>query len=119
MSMRIIVLFFASLLIFLPVLGCGSNYNGGTMMSAAPAITELVPNDTPAGSPGFTLTINGSGFGTGAAVYWNGAALTTSYVTGNQVTAAVPMANVTTTGSVPVYVRSGTKNSNTLTFTVQ
>lgn len=110
------------LMVILPIFGCGygSNYNGGTSTpGATPKITELVPNDIPAGSPAFTLTVNGSGFGTGAAVFWNGAALTTSYVTGAQITAAVPAGNVATAGAVPVYVRSGTMNSNTVTFTVQ
>ena len=121
--MRINVLVVAVLLMaILPIAACGygSNYNGGmTMPAAAPKITELIPNDTPAGSPAFTMTVNGSSFGTSATVYWNGSPLTSSYITGNQITAAVPAANVAAAASVSVYVRSGTANSNMLTFTVQ
>jgi len=121
--MRINVLCIAILLsVVLPAAGCGygSNYNGGTMMpGTTPKLTELVPNDTPAGSPGFTLTVNGTGFGTSTSVFWNGSALATSYVTGNQITATVTAADVAASGNIPVYVRSGTTNSNMLTFTVQ
>jgi hypothetical protein len=121
--MRINVLCIAILLsVVLPAASCGygSNYKGGTMMpGSAPKLTELVPNDTPAGSAGFTLTDNGTGFGTSTAVFWNGSALATSYVTGNQITATVTAADVAASGNIPVYVRSGTTNSNMLTFTVQ
>jgi hypothetical protein len=89
------------------------------MPGTAPKLTELVPNDTPTGSPGFTLTVNGTGFGTSTAVFWNGSALATSYVTGNQITATVTAADVAASGNIPVYVRSGTTNSNMLTFAVQ
>ena len=121
--MRINVLFGAVLLIaILPIVACGygSGYNGGmNMTGAAPKITELVPNDILAGNPDFTMTVNGSGFGTGATVFWNGSPLTSSYITGNQITAAVPAANVATAAKISVYVRSGSQNSNMLTFTVQ
>ena len=65
------------------------------------------------------MTVNGSNFGTTATVYWNGAALSTSYVTGKQVMAAVPAANVAAAGTASVYVLSGSAKSNTLMFTVQ
>jgi hypothetical protein len=118
MMMRAAPIFLATFL----AVGCGygSNYNGMPSPGAtAPSITELVPNDMAHGNPAFTITINGSGFGTGAVVFWNGAPLATSYVTGMQVTAAVPADNIANAGDIPVYVRSGSKNSNTLTFTVQ
>jgi hypothetical protein len=118
-----ILYFFILLIFFLPVAGCGygSNYKGGMMTppGATPAFTELVPNDTPAGSSDFTMTVNGSNLGTTATVYWNGAALSTSYVTGKQVMAAVPAANVAAAGTASVYVLSGSAKSNTLMFTVQ
>ena len=111
------------LIYFLPLAGCGygSNYKGGMMTppGATPTITELVPNDTPAGSSDFTMTVNGTSFGTSSTVYWNGAPLSTSYVTGNQVMAAVPAANVAAAGTASVYVLSGSAKYNTLMFTVQ
>ena len=58
--------------------GYGSNNMGGG--AGAPTITSLSPNMTNAGDPAFTLTVNGSGFGTDSVVYWNGAALPSSYL---------------------------------------
>ena len=61
----------------------------------------------------------GPGFGTDSVVYWNGAALPSSYGTGTKVTAQVAAMNVMSAGMFPVYVRSGGKNSNMINFTVQ
>ncbi len=97
--------------------GYGSNNMGGG--AGAPTITSLSPNMTNAGDPAFTLTVNGSGFGTDSVVYWNGAALPSSYGTGTKVTAQVAAMNVMSAGMFPVYVRSGGKNSNMINFTVQ
>jgi trimeric autotransporter adhesin len=97
--------------------GYGSHYMGGG--TGAPAITSLSPAMTNAGDPAFTLTVNGSGFGTDSVVYWNGTALPSAYGTGTKVTATVSAADVTTAGTFPIYVRSGGKNSNTMNFTVQ
>ena len=97
--------------------GYGSNNMGGG--GGAPNITSLAPNMANAGDPAFTLTVNGSGFGTDSVVYWNGGALPSSYGTGTKVTAQVAAMNVMSAGMFPVYVRSGGKNSNTINFTVQ
>ena len=117
--MRTLALLFVSLISF----GCGygsRNYNPGmTGGGAAPAIATLSPSSAMHGGTAFTLTINGSNFGTDAAVYWNGAAQGTMYVTGNQVTAAITASDIANTGMVPVYVRSGGQNSNTVNFDVQ
>ncbi len=99
---------------------CGA-YSSPTMTrmgAGAPMIAQLVPSSMRAGSGGFTMTINGSGFGADALVYWNGSPLNTGYVTGNQVVAMVPAADVANAGMIPVYVRSGGQNSNTVEFTV-
>ena len=104
----------------LSIAGCGgygSNNMGGG--GGAPSITSLSPNMTNAGDPAFTLTVNGSGFGTDSVVYWNGGALPSSYGTGAMVTAQVAAVDVMNAGMFPVYVRSGGKNSNTINFTVQ
>ena len=101
--------------------GCGygshSNYmNGGT---GGPQIMQLQPNMAQAGTGPITLTVDGSGFGTDSVVYWNMVAQTSSYVSGSQVTAQITAADLMNAGMVPVYVRSGGKNSNSMTFTVQ
>lgn len=96
--------------------GCGGY---GNSMGSAPTLTSLTPNTVTAGDPAFTLTVNGSGFGTDSVVFWNGAALPTAYGTGSRVTAQVPATDVLAAGAFPVYVRSGGKNSAMMDFTVQ
>ena len=103
---------------------------GGTATSTAtftvtlpvPTITSLSPNTTAAGSTGFTLTVNGTGFLSGSVVNFNGTALTTTFVSATQLTAAVPAAAVATTGSYPVTVANPSANqggtSAAATFTV-
>ena len=108
------------LLLAIFTLGCGygSNYNGGMMGGAAPTITQLVPNSANAGDPGFTLTVNGSGFGTMSVVYWNATAHTAMYVTAKQLTVNISAGEIASPGMVPVYVHSNGQNSNTMNFTV-
>jgi hypothetical protein len=102
------------------IAGCGgygtNNMGGG---GGAPSITSLNPNMKNANDPAFSLTVNGSGFGTDSVVYWNGTALPTSYGTGVMVTAQVAAVDIMNAGMFPVYVRSGGKNSNMINFTVQ
>ncbi|MFZ1084368.1 MAG: hypothetical protein WAN35_05340 [Terracidiphilus sp.] len=54
------------------------------------AIGSISPSLIPTGTASATLTINGVGFATNSVVNWNGTALTTTYVSGQQLTAAVP-----------------------------
>ena len=85
----------------------------------APSIAGLAPSSAIAGGPAFTLIVNGSGFLTGAAVEWNGSPLVTSYVSGNQLTAAVPASLLAAPGSAAVtVVNPGGLGSNTATFTI-
>ncbi len=112
------------LILALITVGCGyssRNYNSGGSggSGAVPNIATLSPPSTPAGSTGFTLTVNGSNFGTGSIVYFNGAAQATMYVSANQVTAAITATEVANAATVPVYVHSGIYNSNTVNFTIQ
>ena len=112
------------LILALITVGCGygsRNYNSGGSGGSgiAPAIASLSPPSTPAGSAGFTLTVNGSNFGTGSVVYFNGAAQSTMYVSANQITAAITATEVAAAGTMPVYIHSGIYNSNTVNFTVQ
>jgi len=94
---------------------------GGLQTTAAPqlAITSLSPGSSTAGGAAFTLTVNGSGFVTGSVVDWNGAALSTTYVSANQVTAAVPASDIATAGSASVTVANpGGAVSNAAAFTI-
>lgn len=89
-------------------LACGysSNYSkpSGSGSGSAPAISQLNPASTTAGSAAFTLTVMGSNFATNAAVNWNGAAQTTKYVSGTQLTIAVPASMIANSGTVQVTV---------------
>ncbi len=102
-------------------IGCGygshSNYMTGGV--GGPQVTQLQPNMAQSGSGPITLTVTGSGFGTDSVVYWNMVAQSSSYVSSTQVTAQISAADLMNAGMVPVYVRSGGKNSNSVTFTVQ
>lgn len=86
-------------------LACG--YNAKTtpaMAGSMPTIAALSPSSTAAGSPAFTLTVNGSNFGSKAVVNWNGAAQATTMVSANQLTMAVPAAAVATSTTVSITV---------------
>src|ERR1700732_3978728 len=77
------------------LLACGYNAKTTPAMAGAMAtIAALSPSGTAAGSPPFTLTVNGSNFGSKAVVNGNGAAQTTTMVSANQLTIAVPAAAV-------------------------
>ncbi|MGB9075150.1 MAG: IPT/TIG domain-containing protein [Terriglobales bacterium] len=99
--------------------GYGSKYMASGSGAGSPTVTELVPPNANAGGMAFTLTVNGSGFGTDAVVYWGTTPQSTMYLSGNQVTAQIPAADIMNPGMVAVYVRTGGKNSNSVNFTVQ
>lgn len=100
--------------------GYGSKYMApGGGGPGSPNISAIMPNIANAGGMSFTLTVNGSGFGTDAVVYWNGNPQSSMYLSGNQVTAQITAGDIMSPGMVPVYVRTGGKNSNSMTFTVE
>jgi hypothetical protein len=80
------------------------------LVGQAPAISSLSPAATTAGGGAFTLTVNGSGFVApflliaGSRVQWNGAALSTEYVSDRQLRAAVSASLIATPGSANVSV---------------
>jgi hypothetical protein len=97
----------AAVLVALTALTLACGYSSKTtppVAGSVPAIAALTPASMTAGSAAFTLTVNGSNFGSQAVVNWNGAARTTTFVSGNQVTAAIPAADIATAGSAAVTV---------------
>ena len=64
----------------------------------------LVPAAVTPGGSGFTLTLHGTGFISGAAVNWNGTPLATTFSSGSQLMATVPAANIATAGTASVTV---------------
>ncbi len=74
----------------------------GTM----PTITQLTPDAAPSGGVAFTLTVTGTNFGTKAVVNWNSVPQTsnTTFVSGTELTVAVPASAIMTAGTVQVTV---------------
>jgi hypothetical protein len=64
----------------------------------------LVPASTAPGGGDFTLTVNGTGFAPGSSVNWNGTPLDTKFVSGSQLTATVPAADIAKPGTASVSV---------------
>ena len=126
----------AAMLVTLTALSLACGYSSKTtppVAGAVPTIAALSPSSMAAGSPAFTLTVNGTNFNSNAVVNWNGAAQTSTFVSANQVTMAVPAAAVASSGAVTVtvtnpavaggglYGSGGTmaETSNPMTFTVK
>jgi len=75
-----------------------------TNSNPVPTITTLSPNSVPVEGAGFTLTVNGTNFVGLSVVNFNGAAKTTTFISSNQVTAAITPADIVKGGTFPVTV---------------
>ena len=99
---------YAICLWLLVLIGCGgggpATQPSATMHSQSPLVSSLVPATVVAGSPSFTLTVNGSGFVQGSVVQWNGSNRTTAFVSASQLTAEIAAADVITNSTVQVTV---------------
>ena len=118
-----------ALITILAVAGC-NDYGNTFQNNTGASVTFLSPSNVNAGSPDFTLTINGSGFVPQTYVTWNGKKLTTNVALDStktvvlSVTAAVPAALVAKPGTATVITQnpfSGAGNnglSNPVTFII-
>lgn len=107
--------------------GTGGNGSGGTT-SDPPLLVGMAPSVAPVGASATTIIVYGSNFKDGAAVQWNGVALTTtcgdsrlSVTTCSSATAAtasVPATDFATAGSAKVTVANPDGTSSPLTFTI-
>jgi trimeric autotransporter adhesin len=73
-------------------------------VSIAPTIANLSPGSAIAGGAAFNLTVNGTNFQTGSLVEWNGAALTSRFVSSTQLTASVTGSLIATVGAANITV---------------
>ena len=90
-----------------------------TINPVTPVITSISQASATAGSPAFSLTVNGTGFLTLTIIQWNTTALTTHFVSANQVTADVPATLLAQAGSATVMaVNPGNNTSLAFTFTI-
>jgi hypothetical protein len=88
-------------------LACGySSKTTPPVAGTMPAISQLNPDSATAGGEAFSLTVTGINFGTKAVVNWNGTAQTnnTTYVSGTQLTVAVPASLIENSGTVQITV---------------
>lgn len=90
-----------------------------TINPPPPTIASLSPSSATAGGASFTLTINGTNFVSGATVQWGTTALTTSFVSASQLTAAVPAGLIATAGTASVTVTTTAGTSGGATFTIK
>lgn len=90
-----------------------------TINAATPTLSSISPASAIAGSAGFTLTATGTNFASGNQVLWNGSALTTTFVSNTQLTAAVPSSLISNSGSASISIQgSGGSTSNSLAFSI-
>lgn len=95
-------------IVLLATLGVGCGYSKPATTPAQPgtmpAIAQLTPPSTAAGSSTFTLEVDGSNFNSNAVVNFNGAAMTTAFSSGTKVMATIPASAVMNSATVPVTV---------------
>lgn len=90
-----------------------------TVNNPSPTLNQLLPVSTTAGSPGFTLILDGSNFFSGATVYWDGAPVATTFISSTRLQATISATLLTPATSVPVWVDNPSPNlglSNSLNF---
>ena len=86
-----------------------------------PFISSVSPFSATAGSPGFTLTVNGIGFNSDSRVHWNETERATTLVNYNRVTATILAADTASSGSARIKVTNpapGGGQSNTFGMSV-
>jgi uncharacterized protein (TIGR03437 family) len=78
-----------------------------TAQNAAPTLTSLQPAYapvTPANGAAFTLTVNGTGFAINSKVRVNGQDRTTTYLSGTQLSATIPVSDLSSAGTLNITV---------------
>ena len=75
-----------------------------TITVNAPTLVGISPSGAKLGDANTTITVNGQGLVQGAVVEWNGTALSTTWVSLNQLTAIIPSSLLTTTGTGTITV---------------
>jgi hypothetical protein len=105
----------------------GTDYTEATstvtllVVNPAPVLSSLSPAFANAGGSTFALVVDGNGFMPGSTVYWAKTALTTQYVSGTELKAAVPASNIASSGEESITVQTpspGGGTSSSMTFEV-
>jgi RHS repeat-associated protein len=91
------------------------------VVNPAPVLTSIAPNSIIAGSPDFTLTLNGDNFVKTSIFSFDGQAVVSTYISKTQLQATIPATTITTPGTYPVKVTNPTPGGGEtipVTFTV-
>jgi hypothetical protein len=120
---EVVMRYFGLVLASLLLIGCGTPGSSKSdplreFVYSPPSIAAFTPGSVPVNSVPFTMTINGSNFLPDAVVFWQGTPQSTLFVTPNQLMVKVTDTDLMFMGMVPVYVRTGGQNSNTVDFEV-
>ncbi|PYS50476.1 MAG: hypothetical protein DMG13_20905, partial [Acidobacteria bacterium] len=104
----------------IPAVYGGIRYNS-TIINPVPVLNSVSPSNVPAGAA-FTLRVDGSNFIPGSYVRWNGIGRPTTLVSNSQMTAAIPIGDVASSGTADVTVFNpgqggGSSNSVSVTIT--
>jgi len=94
---------------------------GGTINNPSPHVSSISPMSVNADSPGFTLSVNGSGFAPQSVVELNGNPRATIFLSGGLLTTMILPSDILFPGTITVLVVTpapggGTSNSETLTI---
>lgn len=112
-----------SITVVTPAPGGGTSPSPATFTvdNLVAVLASALPNSATAGGASFTVTVNGASFVGGSLVEWNGAPLTTVFVSAAQLTATVPSTDILTASSALVTVLNPTPGggaSSPLSFSI-
>src|SRR5208282_1431492 len=96
------------LVVVMGLSSCGGGSGPTTQVPPAgnsvPSLISFSPFNATAGGAAFSLTLTGSGFAPNATVTWDGNALATTFVNGNQLTAQVTASDIAAAGIAQITV---------------
>jgi hypothetical protein len=104
-----------------PIATLAQATGGFSVLSAAPTLTTITPSTAASGSSTLTLALAGSNFLPDSVVNFNGAAIATTFVDPNDLTATLPAADLASVGVFPITVSNPDTAgaiSGTVNFTV-
>jgi hypothetical protein len=84
--------------------GYGSHSTMPPQPGTTPTIAQFVPASATHGDPGFMLEVDGTNFGSKAFVTFNGAQMTTMWVSSIKVMATIPQSAIASAATVSVIV---------------
>jgi hypothetical protein len=91
--------------VLLATAGFGCGYSKPAMTATTmPAITQLDPPNTAAGSAQFQLEVDGANFSSSAVVNFDGTAQPTTFMSATKLEATIPAAAIMSSATVPVTV---------------